>query len=134
MLDLRRKEDEDARFVLDVNEARHLQFRVPLVEWILDVCAEAQFGPATADVAVEYMVRLYSFFLLPMIGLLCVDHARARRRRPTFVLLLLLFFLQKAREKAEKGAREREKVVNILSKEKNLGNLGLPFCLFYKKS
>ena len=58
LLDLRRKEDEDARFVLDVNEARHLQFRVPLVEWILDVCAEAQFGPATADVAVEYMVRL----------------------------------------------------------------------------
>ena len=26
LLDLRRKEDEDARFVLDVNEARHLQF------------------------------------------------------------------------------------------------------------
>ena len=135
LLDLRRKEDEDARFVLDVNEARHLQFRVPLVEWILDVCAEAQFGPATADVAVEYMVRLYSFFLLPMIGLLCVDHARARRRRPTFVLLLLLFFLQKAPRKGRKRrARERAKVENILSKEKNLGNLGLPFCLFSKKS
>lgn len=133
LLDLRRKEDEDARFVLDVNEARHLQFRVPLVEWILDVCAEAQFGPATADVAVEYMVRLYSFFLLPMIGLLCVDHARARRRRPTFVLLLLLFFCKKPREKAEKGAREREKVENILSKEKNLGNLLLLFAFFQKK-
>ena len=121
MLDLRRKEDEDARFVLDVNEARHLQFRVPLVEWILDVCAEAQFGPATADVAVEYMVRLYSFFLLPMIGLLCVDHARARRRRPIFVLLLLLlFFFAKSRAKRqEKGAREN-KVENILSKEKIL--------------
>lgn len=134
LLDLRRKEDEDARFVLDVNEARHLQFRVPLVEWILDVCAEAQFGPATADVAVEYMVRLYSFFLLPMIGLLCVDHARARRRRPTFVLLLLLFFWAKSPAKRQKKARAREKVENILSKEKNLGNLGLPFCLFSKKS
>jgi hypothetical protein len=133
LLDLRRKEDEDARFVLDVNEARHLQFRVPLVEWILDVCAEAQFGPATADVAVEYMVRLYSFFLLPMIGLLCVDHARARRRRPLLFCFSFFFFCKKPREKAEKGAREREKVENILSKEKNLGNLGLPFCLFSKK-
>ena len=135
LLDLRRKEDEDARFVLDVNEARHLQFRVPLVEWILDVCAEAQFGPATADVAVEYMVRLYSFFLLPMIGLLCVDHARARRRRPLLFCFSFFFFGQKAPRKGRKRrARERAKVENILSKEKNLGNLGLPFCLFSKKS
>ena len=52
LIDLRRKEEEDTRFVLDTNEAKHLQFRVPLVEWILDVCAEAQFGPATADVAI----------------------------------------------------------------------------------
>jgi len=132
LLDLRRKEDEDARFVLDVNEARHLQFRVPLVEWILDVCAEAQFGPATADVAVEYMVRLYSFFLLPMIGLLCVDHARARRRRPTFVLLLL-FFLQKAREKAEKGARERKSRKYLVQRKKSWKSR-LPFCFFSKKS
>ena len=57
LLDLRRKEDEDARFVLDVNEARHLQFRVPLVEWILDVCAGERYGPTTADVAIGYMVR-----------------------------------------------------------------------------
>ena len=54
LLDLRRKEDEDARFVLDVNEARHLQFRVPLVEWILDVCAGERYGPTTADVAIGY--------------------------------------------------------------------------------
>ena len=127
LLDLRRKEDEDARFVLDVNEARHLQFRVPLVEWILDVCAEAQFGPATADVAVEYMVRLYSFFLLPMIGLLCVDHARARRRRPTFVLLLLLFFLQKAPRKGRKSRK-------YLVQRKKSWKSRLPFCLFSKKS
>ena len=134
LIDLRRKEDEDARFVLDVNEARHLQFRVPLVEWILDVCAEAQFGPATADVAVEYMVRLYSFFLLPMIGLLCVDHARARAGGdPLLFCFSFFFFCKKPREKAEKGAREREKVENILSKEKNLGNLGLPFLPFFKK-
>ena len=127
LLDLRRKEDEDARFVLDVNEARHLQFRVPLVEWILDVCAEAQFGPATADVAVEYMVRLYSFFLLPMIGLMCVEHARARRRRPTFVLLLLLFFLQKAPRKGRKSRK-------YLVQRKKSWKSRLPFCLFSKKS
>ena len=113
LLDLRRKEDEDARFVLDVNEARHLQFRVPLVEWILDVCAEAQFGPATADVAVEYMVRLYSFFLLPMIGLMCVEHARARRRRPTFVLLLLLFFCPAKRQKKSKISCPKKKILEI---------------------
>ena len=133
LLDLRRKEDEDARFVLDVNEARHLQFRVPLVEWILDVCAEAQFGPATADVAVEYMVRLYSFFLLPMIGLLCVDHARARRRRPIFVLLLLLlFFFAKSRAKRQKKARERIKSRKYLVQRKKSWKSRLPFCLFSK--
>lgn len=132
LLDLRRKEDEDARFVLDVNEARHLQFRVPLVEWILDVCAEAQFGPATADVAVEYMVRLYSFFLLPMIGLLCVDHARARRRRPTFVLLLLLFFLQKAPRKGRKR-RAREKKSKISCPKKKILEISAAFLLFFKK-
>ena len=134
LLDLRRKEDEDARFVLDVNEARHLQFRVPLVEWILDVCAEAQFGPVTADVAVEYMVRLYSFFLLPMIGLLCVDHARARRRRPIFVLLLLLlfFFCKKPRQKAEKGARENKKS-KISCPKKKILEISAAFLLFFKK-
>lgn len=133
LLDLRRKEDEDARFVLDVNEARHLQFRVPLVEWILDVCAEAQFGPATADVAVEYMVRLYSFFLLPMIGLLCVDHARARRRRPThFCFASPSFFLgKKPREKAEKGARERKSRKYLVQRKKSWKSR-LPFCLFSK--
>jgi len=56
LLNLRLKECAQERFVLDVHVARHLEFRIPLVEWILDVCAEAQFGPATADVAVEYMV------------------------------------------------------------------------------
>ena len=130
LLDLRRKEDEDARFVLDVNEARHLQFRVPLVEWILDVCAEAQFGPVTADVAVEYMVRLYSFFLLPMIGLLCVDHARVQEEI-TFVLLLLLFFCKKPREKAEKGARERKSRKYLVQRKKSWKSR-LPFCLFSK--
>ena len=134
LLDLRRKEDEDARFVLDVNEARHLQFRVPLVEWILDVCAEAQFGPATADVAVEYMVRLYSFFLLPMIGLLCVDHARARRRRPTFVLLLLLFFLQKAPRKGRKRrARERKSRKYLVQRKKSWKSRLAFFAFFQKK-
>ena len=133
LLDLRRKEDEDARFVLDVNEARHLQFRVPLVEWILDVCAEAQFGPATADVAVEYMVRLYSFFLLPMIGLLCVDHARAPRRRPTFVLLLLLFFLQKAPRKGRKRRARERKSRKYLVQRKKSWKSRLAFLTFLKK-
>jgi len=41
--------------------------------------------------------------------------------------LLLLFFCKKPREKAEK-------VENILSKEKNLGNLGAAFLPFFKKS
>ena len=127
LLDLRRKEDEDARFVLDVNEARHLQFRVPLVEWILDVCAEAQFGPATADVAVEYMVRLYSFFLLPMIGLLCVDHARARRRRPThFCFASPSFFLQKAPRKGRKSRK-------YLVQKKKSWKSRLAFLPFFKK-
>lgn len=129
LLDLRRKEDEDARFVLDVNEARHLQFRVPLVEWILDVCAEAQFGPATADVAVEYMVRLYSFFLLPMIGLLCVDHARARRRRPThFCFASPSFFFAKSPAKRQKKARAREKKSKISCPKKKI--LEISACLF----
>ena len=127
LLDLRRKEDEDARFVLDVNEARHLQFRVPLVEWILDVCAEAQFGPATADVAVEYMVRLYSFFLLPMIGLLCVDHARARRRRP-LLFCFSFFFFAKSPAKRQKKARAREKKSKISCPKKKI--LEISACLF----
>lgn len=136
LLDLRRKEDEDARFVLDVNEARHLQFRVPLVEWILDVCAEAQFGPATADVAVEYMVRLYSFFLLPMIGLLCVDHARARRRRPThFCFASPSFFFAKSPAKRQKKARAREKKSKIsCPKKKILEISACLFAFFQKKS
>ena len=134
LLDLRRKEDEDARFVLDVNEARHLQFRVPLVEWILDVCAEAQFGPATADVAVEYMVRLYSFFLLPMIGLLCVDHARARAGGdPLLFCFSFFFFCKKPREKAEKGARERKSRKYLVQRKKSWKSR-LPFCFFSKKS
>lgn len=134
LLDLRRKEDEDARFVLDVNEARHLQFRVPLVEWILDVCAEAQFGPATADVAVEYMVRLYSFFLLPMIGLLCVDHARARRRRPThFCFASPSFFFAKSPAKRQKKARAREKKSKISCPKKKILEISAAFLLFFKK-
>ena len=128
MLDLRRKEDEDARFVLDVNEARHLQFRVPLVEWILDVCAEAQFGPATADVAVEYMVRLYSFFLLPMIGLLCVDHARAQEETdPLLFCFSFFFFGQKAPRKGRKR-RAREKKSKISCPKKKI--LEISACLF----
>ena len=132
LLDLRRKEDEDTRFVLDVNEARHLQFRVPLVEWILDVCAEAQFGPATADVAVEYMVRLYSFFLLPMIGLLCVDHARARRRRPLLFCFSFFFFGQKAPRKGRKR-RAREKKSKISCPKKKILEISAAFLLFFKK-
>ena len=135
LLDLRRKEDEDARFVLDVNEARHLQFRVPLVEWILDVCAEAQFGPATADVAVEYMVRLYSFFLLPMIGLLCVDHARARAGGDPLLFCFSFFFFAKSPAKRQKKARAREKKSKIsCPKKKILEISACLFCLFSKKS
>jgi len=99
LLDLRRKEDDDARFILDVNDARHLQFRVPLVEWILDVCAEAQFGPATADVAVEYMVS-ESFFLCDLF--LCAAHIACTRSSssssicsPFFRFIFILFSREK---------------------------------------
>mgnify|MGYP006086585173 CR=1 FL=1 len=125
LLDLRRKEDEDARFVLDVNEARHLQFRVPLVEWILDVCAEAQFGPATADVAVEYMVRLYSFFLLPMIGLLCVDHARAQEETH-FCFASPSFFFAKSPAKRQKKSK-------ISCPKKKILEISAAFLPFFKK-
>ena len=80
LLDLKRKELSPDRFVLDVEYARHLPYRVPLVEWILDVCAEAQFGPATADVAVEYMDRVLSTVVVPksslqLVALCCVQVA-----------------------------------------------------------
>jgi len=48
-------------------------------------------------------------------------------------LLLLLFFWAKSPAKRQKKARAREKVENILSKEKNLGNLGCLFAFFQKK-
>jgi hypothetical protein len=65
-----------------------------------------------------------------------VRRSRARAQEETHFCFASpsFFFCKKPLEKAEKGAREREKVENILSKEKNLGNLGLPFCLFSKKS
>jgi len=118
LLDLRRKEDDDARFILDVNDARHLQFRVPLVEWILDVCAEAQFGPATADVAVEYMVS-ESFFLCDLF--LCAAHIACTRSSssssicsPFFPFYFILFSREKrkfssfCRKKRQKGTKSRK--------------------------
>jgi len=118
LLDLRRKEDDDARFILDVNDARHLQFRVPLVEWILDVCAEAQFGPATADVAVEYMVS-ESFFLCDLF--LCAAHIACTRSSssssicsPFFRFIFILFSREKrkfssfCRKKRQKGTKSRK--------------------------
>ena len=122
LLDLRRKEDDDARFILDVNDARHLQFRVPLVEWILDVCAEAQFGPATADVAVEYMVS-ESFFLCDLF--LCAAHIACTRSSssssicsPFFRFIFILFSREKrkfssfCRKKRQKGTKSRNILVS----------------------
>ena len=116
LLDLRRKEDDAARFILDVNDARHLQFRVPLVEWILDVCAEAQFGPATADVAVEYMVS-ESFFLCDLF--LCAAHIACTRGSSSSSSTCSPFFsfyfyrektqiLGFCRKKRQKGTKSRK--------------------------
>ena len=132
LLDLRRKEDDDARFILDVNDARHLQFRVPLVEWILDVCAEAQFGPATADVAVEYMVS-ESFFLCDLF--LCAAHIACTRSSssssicsPFFRFILFCSPAKNAnfRVFAGKKGKKAQKVEISWSAKKNLG-LFLPF-------
>ena len=119
LIDLRRKEEEDTRFVLDTKEAKHLQFRVPLVEWILDVCAEAQFGPATADVAIEYMVRVFLHSFSP-----CVARALDRSLRVGFVCLFSLFpfvlngVWQPVSSLQKKGlsGRKGEKGENILCK------------------
>ena len=143
LLDLRRKEDDDARFILDVNDARHLQFRVPLVEWILDVCAEAQFGPATADVAVEYMVS-ESFFLCDLF--LCAAHIACTRSSssssicsPFFRFILFCSPAKNAnfRVFAGKKGKKAQKVEISWSAKKNLG-LFLPFFqlllfFFYKE-
>jgi hypothetical protein len=42
---------------LDPATARHMKYRATLIEWILEVCADFNFGPTTADLAVQYMVR-----------------------------------------------------------------------------
>ena len=123
LLDLRRKEDDDARFILDVNDARHLQFRVPLVEWILDVCAEAQFGPATADVAVEYMVS-ESFFLCDLF--LCAAHIACTRGSSSSSICSPFFSFYFYREKTQnffwvfagKKGKKAQKVENIFVSKK----------------
>jgi hypothetical protein len=134
LLDLRRKEDDAARFILDVNDARHLQFRVPLVEWILDVCAEAQFGPATADVAVEYMVS-ESFFLCDLF--LCAAHIACTRSSSSsssicslfFSFFFYLFFREKTQifGFCRKKRQKRHKKSKISSSAKKNLWLFLPF-------
>lgn len=130
LIDLRRKEEEDTRFVLDTNEAKHLQFRVPLVEWILDVCAEAQFGPATADVAIEYMVRVFLRSFSP-----CVARALDRSLRVVFVCLFSLFpfvlngVWQPVSSLLSSFGKKRRKRRKYLVQMSPFGNLNLEFFL-----
>jgi hypothetical protein len=53
---------QDQRWRLDPDTARHIKYRGTLVEWILEVCTDFAFGPTTADLAVQYMVRLATTF------------------------------------------------------------------------
>jgi hypothetical protein len=54
---LRERERTACATVLDPATARHMKYRATLIEWILEVCADFGFGPTTADLAVQYMVR-----------------------------------------------------------------------------
>ena len=54
---LRERERTAYATVLDPATARHMKYRATLIEWILEVCADFGFGPTTADLAVQYMVR-----------------------------------------------------------------------------
>ena len=54
---LRERERTACATVLDPATARHMNYRATLIEWILEVCADFGFGPTTADLAVQYMVR-----------------------------------------------------------------------------
>lgn len=55
---LRERERTAYATVLDPATARHMKYRATLIEWILEVCADFGFGPTTADLAVQYMVRI----------------------------------------------------------------------------
>ena len=61
---LRERERTACATVLDPATARHMKYRATLIEWILEVCADFGFGPTTADLAVQYMVRHARFFCL----------------------------------------------------------------------
>ena len=61
---LRERERTACAPVLDPAPARHMKYRATLIEWILEVCADFGFGPTTADLAVQYMVRHARFFCL----------------------------------------------------------------------
>ena len=76
--------------VLDPQTARHMKYRATLIEWILEVCADFGFGPTTADLAVQYMVRVFFFDKLAMLpifpvaigpGVRAPQDARARVTR-----------------------------------------------------
>jgi hypothetical protein len=54
---LREREAAKRAWVLDPTTARHMKYRTTLIEWVLEVCADFGFGPTTADLAVQYMVR-----------------------------------------------------------------------------
>ena len=71
---LRMREEKNA-WRLDPSAARHMQYRTTLIEWILEVCADFNFGPSTADLAVQYMVRTGSHETN--------SRPRLRRRPPT---------------------------------------------------
>lgn len=61
---LREREKKKRGGCLDPSTARHMKYRTTLIEWILEVCADFNFGPTTADLAVQYMVRGFIFFTL----------------------------------------------------------------------
>lgn len=77
---LRAKEGARERWRLDPSTARHMKYRPTLIEWVLEVCADFNFGPTTADLAVHYMDRVLSKVNVPktslqLVAMCCLEVA-----------------------------------------------------------
>jgi hypothetical protein len=72
VLDTLREREHKTQWVLDPATARHMKYRTTLIEWILEVCADFDFGPTTADLAVQYMVSS-RFCVVVFPGTLCAS-------------------------------------------------------------
>jgi len=77
---LRVKEGTRERWRLDPSTARHMKYRPTLIEWVLEVCADFNFGPTTADLAVHYMDRVLSKVNVPktslqLVAMCCLEVA-----------------------------------------------------------